>query len=146
METKPEPFVSEHNTRFSAARSSGPGGQRTNRRSTKVHVFARVDELPLSPEEKKLVGEKLAGRINQDGELEVSCEEERSQAANHAKALARMNELLEEAIVVPPPRIPTEPPHGAEIAAREHERKRYVKKRTRRESKKPNLAEEEENL
>lgn len=137
MDTERELFVSEHNTRFSAARSSGPGGQRVNRRATKVHVFARVDDLPLSSEEKNRIRLKLAGRINEDGELEVSCEEERSQAANHAKALLRMNELIGEAIAVLPPRIPTEPPRGAEIAAREHERKRYGKKRVRRASKRP---------
>ncbi|MDO8557069.1 MAG: peptide chain release factor-like protein [Candidatus Jorgensenbacteria bacterium] len=131
------PFVSENNTRFLAVRSSGPGGQRVNRRSTKVHVWARVADLQVSDDEKRLIREKLAGRINQNDELEVSCEEERAQAMNHARAIERMNELIAEAVTVSPERIPTEPSHGAKIAAMVRKEKRYKKKKLRSESRHP---------
>ena len=139
-------FVSEQNTRFEASRSSGPGGQNVNKRSTKIQVWTRVFELPVSEKEKRMLRKKLQNRINQDDELEVSCDGERSQAANRAKALTRMNEIIAEALIVSPPRIPTNPSRGAQEAAREHERKRYQRKKIRRASKQPNLAEEEENL
>lgn len=143
METKKKPFASENNTRFEAVRSSGPGGQNVNRRSTKVHAWVRIGDLLISSDKKKLLRERFAGRINQNDELKVSNDEERSQAMNKERALIRMNELITGAIKILPKRIPTGVPRGAKAAARRHNELRYEKKKSRQESRMPNLAEEE---
>mgnify|MGYP001559215298 CR=1 FL=1 len=146
MGTEKQSFASEDNTRFEAVRSSGPGGQNVNRRSTKVHAWVRVGDLLISSDKKKLLRERLAGRINQNDELEVSNDEERSQVMNKERALVRMNELITEAIKIPPKRIPTVVPRGAKAAARRHNELRYEKKKSRQESRMSNLAEDEVNL
>jgi len=107
-------IVDEKNVRFKAVRASGPGGQKANRRSTKVQVWVKIGDLPLTELEKKRVRNKLRNHINHKDELEVVEEEERSQELNRDKALARMNQMIESALYVPAPRIPTEPPRSAE--------------------------------
>jgi len=51
--------------------------------------------------------ERLAGRINKTGVLRVTSQAERSQLANRDRALARMEELLADAIAEQAKRKPT---------------------------------------
>jgi len=120
--------------KFKAARASGPGGQRTNRRSTKVELWIAVGDLLITDAEKKMAREKLAHHINHNDEIWVTEEEERSQEMNRDKALARLNEMIENAIRIPAPRIPTEPPRYAKekrirekkIVSRKKEERRTI--------------------
>lgn len=104
--------IDENNIKFKAVRASGPGGQNVNRRSTKVQIWVEVGKLGLTEEEEKRIREKLAHRLNQRDELEVVVEDQRSQEENRDIALERLRTMIEEALRVPPERIPTEaPPH-----------------------------------
>jgi ribosome-associated protein len=47
---------------------------------------------------------RLAGRISRAGVLHITSQAERSQLLNRDRALARMEELLREALIVHPPR------------------------------------------
>ena len=125
-------LVSEKNIKFKAIRSGKPGGQNANRRSTKIQLWVKIEDLPLSKMEKKRIREKLAHHINHKDELVVENEEERSQEMNRDKALERTNELLEEAIKVPPPRIPTRPPLSAEENRIRAKKMKSQKKKNRR--------------
>jgi ribosome-associated protein len=90
--------------RTSTSRSSGPGGQNVNKVETRVTVEVSVDELPLSEEQKQWVRERLAGRINRLGILSVTSQAERSQFANRQRAVARLEEILRDAITPHTPR------------------------------------------
>ena len=100
--------------RFKAVRARGPGGQRVNRRSTKIQAWAKIEDLSLSDFQKQLIRKKLANHINGRDELEVEEEEESSQFLNKKRALGRLNEWVKEAIREKPPRLFSKPPLSAE--------------------------------
>lgn len=124
-------LVSGKMVKFKAARSSGPGGQRANRRSTKVQLWVKIGDLPLTEIEKRRIRTKLGKHINHRDELEASSEEERSQELNRDKALEKMNELITEALKIRKPRIKTKPPRRVE-EKRIKEKKLKSEKKERR--------------
>jgi len=118
--------------KFKAVRASGPGGQRTNRRSTKVQLWVKISNLPLGEREKKLIRKKLPRHINGRDEIEVMNQEERSQELNRDKALAKLNQLIAGALKIKKPRIPTWPSRRAEDRRIKEKRIISDKKRSRR--------------
>ncbi len=126
--------VDEKIVRFKTVRSGGPGGQRTNRRSTKVQMWVKIENLPLTAEEKRRIRARLARHINHRGELEVVRDGERFQMQNKKQAMAHLNALIAEALVVPKLRIPTAPTRGAAERRIEVKKRHGEKKRRRRSS------------
>lgn len=124
--------VRESDVKFKAVRSSGPGGQRANRRSTKVQLWVKVSDLPLTLIEKKRLRKKLEKHINHLDELWVENEEERSQELNRDRAFRKINELIEEALKVPKRRIPTEPRRSVREARIRAKKLKSEKKKRRR--------------
>lgn len=91
--------ITEDDVTFESTRSGGPGGQHANRRSTAVRLRARIDELPLTDEEKQFVHEYLPPKNRtKQGELLVENAEFRSQRQNRRRALEIANQEIEEAI------------------------------------------------
>lgn len=102
--------IGEAELRFTTARSGGPGGQNVNKVETRVTVLFDLDGSPsLSPDQKRLVRERLPNRISKSGVLRVVCQRYRSQAANRESAVARLAELLRSALAVAPERHETRP-------------------------------------
>ena len=68
---------------FSASRSSGPGGQNINKVNTRIELrFSLRKTILLSDWEKELIAARLANRINNEGELILSAQSERTQLMN----------------------------------------------------------------
>src|SRR5262249_31437245 len=105
------------------------GGQNVNKLETRVTIAVDVDALPLPDDQKQRIRERLAGRINREGTLRVTSQAERSQLANRDRALARMEELLREALAEAKPRKRTK-------ATRASKEKRLQGKKRRSEIKK----------
>lgn len=115
----------------STSRSSGPGGQNVNKVESRVTIEVTVDELPLSDEQKGRVHEQLRGRISKAGTLQVTSQSERTQLANRDRALARLEELLRNALVVQEPRKPTRTSKAQKRRRLEDKKKRSVTKQLR---------------
>jgi len=126
-------YIPENELTITFARSGGKGGQNVNKTSTKVIIHWPVGKsLVLTDEEKGRVREKLANRINNEDELVVMSEEERSQPQNREIAIARVQELVTEALRVPKKRYPTRPSKGSKLRRIEGKKIRSQTKSARR--------------
>jgi ribosome-associated protein len=139
-------YIDEKNIKIKTSRSSGPGGQNVNKRSTRVQVWVGVNDLNLSDEEKERIRAKLTNKINERDEIETESDEERLQEQNRERAIEKLNALIEEALHEDEPRIPTEPHQGAVEKRLRHKHLRYQKKKNRREGRGVGVEEHHETI
>lgn len=118
---------------YRASRSGGPGGQHVNTSSTRIEVWWDVRASPsLTGEQRALLLERLARRLDAEGRLRVVASESRSQLRNRETATERLRELIAGALVVRKPRKRTKPGRAAKAARLEAKRRRSALKRDRR--------------
>ncbi|MBC3540744.1 alternative ribosome rescue aminoacyl-tRNA hydrolase ArfB [Rufibacter sediminis] len=99
---------------FQTSRSSGPGGQNVNKVASRVEVwFSIANSALLTQEQKDLLLEKLTPRLNKEGFLHLASQEDRSQLANKELVVAKLYEVLEQALHRPKPRKKTRPSKAA---------------------------------
>ena len=106
--------ILQRELRFKAIRSAGPGGQHVNKVSSKIVLsFDVATSNALSVEEKQILLEKWASRISKDQQIQLSCDESRSQIQNKTRALKRFLLLIEAALIIDQPRKITKVPKSA---------------------------------
>jgi|SRR6185312_6833158 len=120
---------------YKTSRSGGKGGQNVNKVSSKVELLFSIAGSGLfSDAEKDLLNEKLQGRLNKDGLVQVICDEERSQYLNKEKAVERLILLLTRALHKPKTRKPTKVSKAVKAARLEAKRMNAVKKENRKKN------------
>ncbi len=91
--------------RFKASLSGGKGGQHTNKVSTKMELYwTPALSSVLGEETKARIIDKLANKLNSEGELRLVCEEERSQMMNKERVIEKFYKLLASCFEEPKPR------------------------------------------
>jgi ribosome-associated protein len=118
---------------FQTSRSSGPGGQNVNKVESRVELRWNLDQSQvLTPIQKQLILEKIAGQLTTEGYLLVVAQDDRSQLRNKEIALARFHELLQKSLRRPKPRRATRPSAGAVRQRLEGKKRQGEKKANRR--------------
>ena len=125
--------IPESELEFSTSRSSGPGGQNVNKLETRVTLrFDLEATTALDEEQKAIVREALATRINKEGVLRVTAQRDRSQSANRHLATERFVELLRDALIPEAERVATKVPRRSKRRRLRDKKHRGETKRLRR--------------
>lgn len=120
---------------FTFARSSGPGGQNVNKRSTKAVMRVHIGAIPISDAARRRLvnlAPATGATVTDEGDLLIHSDETRSQAQNREAALDRLRQLVAAALVPPKPRIKTKPSKAAKRRRLDEKGRRSETKARRR--------------
>jgi ribosome-associated protein len=108
------PIILPSEVEFIAIRAQGPGGQNVNKVSCAVHARFDIGASSLPAYVKERLLELRDTRITREGVLVLKAQQSRSLEQNKEDALKRLQELVEQAAVVPVVRRATKPTRGSQ--------------------------------
>ncbi|MEE2758328.1 MAG: alternative ribosome rescue aminoacyl-tRNA hydrolase ArfB [Myxococcota bacterium] len=126
-------IIPGHELEYSANRTSGPGGQATNKTSSRVTLkWNLIDSEALNETTRNRLRANLASRLDQNGYLQLHSDVSRSQLKNKLDARHRLAELIRNALVVRRSRRATKPTKGSKERRLNSKKKHSAKKSLRR--------------
>lgn len=116
-----------------ASRSGGAGGQHVNKSSTRIELTWNVARSrALDEPTRAWLLQRLASRLDGEGNLRFVASDMRSQLQNRRRAEERLVDTVRRALVVPKTRRPTRPTRASKQARLEEKKRQGEKKRGRR--------------
>ena len=117
-------------------RSSGPGGQKVNKTSSKAQLRWNVGgSEAYTDEQKELIRESAGNRLNVEDEIVLSEQNERSQYQNRDAVIKRLQALVAEALTPKKERKPTKPSRAQKQRRLDEKKKQSQKKKMRKSPK-----------
>lgn len=117
---------------YTTSRASGAGGQHVNRTESRVTLHWVPERCSvLSDAQKARLLRALSSRLTTEGELQLHCDDERSQHRNRDRVRQRLAELVARSIVPRKRRRRTKPTRGSIERRLSSKKKASQKKRLR---------------
>ncbi len=118
--------------RFIFSRSAGAGGQHVNKTNTKVTMYWN----PLASENFSAdfltkFKQKYPQYVLDDGQIQITCQEHRSQKRNQEECIKKLHHLIEEVLKPVKPRKATKPKRSAILKRLDSKERNSKKKQLR---------------
>ena len=118
---------------YRTSRSSGPGGQHVNKTESRVELLWKPSESTcLDDAAKALLLRRLAGRISEEGYLQLSSQKYRSQVRNREEVNERFLRIVKAGLAPAKKRRPTRPTRASVEKRLENKKHRSEMKKGRR--------------
>ena len=128
-----EIIIHKNEYSISFARSGGPGGQNVNKLNTKAVLKFNINEsTSLNEREKQKLKQFWKNRINENSELVLFAEGERTQAQNKAVVIIKLNDFIRQALVEEKKRIGTKPTRSSNEKRIKNKKQNAKKKESRK--------------
>lgn len=113
-------------------RASGPGGQNVNKVASAVQLRFDIGASTLPAGVRARLAALAGSRVTDEGVLVIDSREHRTQAQNRVAARARLEALIQQALVTPRRRRKTKPSQAAREKRLQSKKIRAATKETRR--------------
>ncbi|MBC7416768.1 MAG: aminoacyl-tRNA hydrolase, partial [Pedobacter sp.] len=108
------------------------GGQNVNKVETKVLLMFDLNNADIFTEAEKIIlKDRLVNRLDSEGFLHISSQEERSQLLNKERTIKKLLLLLERSLKVDKPRKPSRTPRSVILKRLQNKAVRAQRKKTR---------------
>lgn len=132
FEPKDLAAIIKKEVRFQNSKSSGPGGQNTNKKNTKITGLWNFSVSKLiDNEERARIAEGLKNKILSGRVLMAWSQKHRSQLDNKKEVIESMARLVQKVLKIKTPRIPTKTPTSQKEKRIDYKKKHSVTKKLR---------------